>query len=86
MFSSVFGIIHLQSGFMSGRSAGRSTAKEFAFDYSYWSVDNRDEHYTSQEMVSWDRAVRSTKQILHERGEKRVLGLGYICMTFPMLF
>ena len=29
----------------------RNTAKEFRFDYSYWSVDPSDEHYVSQEQV-----------------------------------
>ena len=26
--------------------------KGFVYDHSYWSVDPRDDHYTSQEMVS----------------------------------
>lgn len=30
----------------------RSSAKEFRFDHSYWSVDSRDEHFSGQEKVS----------------------------------
>jgi len=46
-----------QSSFGSGRIPGRSNVKEFVYDHSYWSVDPRDDHYTSQEMVFEDLGI-----------------------------
>lgn len=43
---------HCQSGLSGAKSSGRSMAKEFVFDYSYWSVSTSDDHYADQEQVS----------------------------------
>lgn len=41
-----------QSGLSGAKSTGRSMAKEFIFDHSYWSVSSSDDHYADQELVS----------------------------------
>lgn len=44
---------HIQGSNSLGRSptGGRSLAKEFQFDHSYWSVSANDQHFTRQENV-----------------------------------
>lgn len=47
--------IIFKSGLSSGKGiSGKSNAKEFVYDFSYWSVDPRDEGFTSQEKVFSD--------------------------------
>ena len=43
---------HSQTGLTSAKTSGRSMAKEFVFDHSYWSVNPSDDHYADQEVVS----------------------------------
>lgn len=43
-------LLSLQSGFGT-RAAGKNTAKQFTFDFAYWSVSQGDDHYCDQEQV-----------------------------------
>ena len=37
---------------MTGEGERRNRVKDFSFDFSYWSVDDRSRNYASQERVS----------------------------------
>lgn len=41
----------LKPKLLSLRDAGRENFHDFTFDYSYWSFDNNDQHFATQEQV-----------------------------------
>ncbi|XP_067029065.1 kinesin-like protein KIF16B isoform X1 [Acropora muricata] len=47
-------IYNIKASSVSGEGERRNRVKDFSFDFSYWSLDDRSRHYASQEMVFKD--------------------------------
>ena len=44
-------VFELQASSLTGEGERRNRVKDFSFDFSYWSVEERSRHYASQERV-----------------------------------